>query len=293
MSFSPESFDRLLADKLAQALPPAYEPAHWDQLEDQLQHLNHALQAAQSVGPASGPVAAPLAGKLATLGVSALLAGLTAVNGYFFYAATVARQTPTATLAPRELPIPVPQRQLVLPPAPAAVVTLPTPSPRAAAPSRIRLTAPSSAPVSVATTSPAVSEPLRVEAAPAAPVPAAAATVTPVAPASAVASPTDSSTATGRSESVARPAAETPVSRLPAAPNVITPNGDGLNDRFELPLPAGSCRLTVYDRANRVCFTAERYDNAWDGGNLPAGQYLYLIEPTGGRPTPGFLTIVR
>ena len=80
-----------------------------------------------------------------------------------------------------------------------------------------------------------------------------------------------------------------------AIPNIITPNGDGLNDRFELPLATGTCRLTVFDRTSRVVFSAERYNNAWDGGTLPDGQYRYLLEMTGPTPwrTTGGLEISR
>ncbi len=301
MSFSPESFDRLLADKLAQASPPAYEPAHWDQLEDQLQHFNQAVHAAQPAAsaPASLPVAAPLAGKLATIGVSALLAGLTAVNGYFFYAATTAREaTPAVNVTQPMAAAPAPPRVEV------PVTSVPTTRP-AVAPSRFVATAPARpaarratrVSIPVAAPSPLPSHPAASEAPTVQPFAAAAPAPAPTgvdatAPAS-VASRPDSATAS-RSGAAGREAA-TPDDRSLAVPNVITPNGDGLNDHFELPLAAGACRLTVFDRTNHVVFSAERYDNAWDGGNLPAGTYLYVIETTGTATwrTGGALTIVR
>ncbi len=304
MSFSPESFDRLLAEKLAQAAPPAYEPAHWDQLEDQLQHLNQALQQQAPAQAPAAPMAAPLAGKLATLGVTALLTGLTAVNGYFFYAAAVAREEGGATPA-REVPLAQPT------PAAVPVFTAPVPAAPTNEPTRIGAGAAAPAvtlrvarsPEPTPTTASAAGEEIVVSSVGEAvyeqmPTIAAPSTAAPVTQAAPVAEgPRVASTlADSASQTAPAVAAPTPMRALSQAVfNVITPNGDGLNDRFELPLPAGACRLKIYDRANRVVFSAERYDNAWDGGTLPAGQYLYIIETTGAATwsTTGPLTIVR
>lgn len=294
MSFSPESFDRLLAEKLAQAPAPTYEPAHWDQLEDQLQHLNSALQ--QAANPAAGgagvgaPAAAPLAGKLAVLGFGALLTGLTAINGYFFYATSKAReQSPAPLAAPARVSPSTPEPVVAEVIAPTAVPTAPV-----AAPSRVvRVPRPKTKAAPTPTLVPrfdyvTAAAPATVNVEPAAVPPSAAPTV--AAPVSSVAARVDSAS------SFTRPAGElSAIHPLLTVPNVITPNGDGLNDRFELPLPAGTCRLTVFDRANRVVFSAERYDNAWDGGTLPAGIYVFLIETNGDArlPPSGTLSIIR
>ncbi len=62
-------------------------------------------------------------------------------------------------------------------------------------------------------------------------------------------------------------------------PNAFSPNGDGVNDRFEIrfiqPLP-----LTVVDRNGKAVYQNNEYTDQWDGGNLPAGVYYYdLVLP--------------
>jgi gliding motility-associated-like protein len=63
-------------------------------------------------------------------------------------------------------------------------------------------------------------------------------------------------------------------------PNVFTPNGDGVNDRFEIEAPQGVNRITfwVYDRWGRLQFKGESLNEAWSGGDAPAGVYFYTVE---------------
>lgn len=301
MSLSPESFDRLLAHKLAQAPAPPYEPAHWDQLEDQLQHLNQALQQAsaspQAAAGASGVAPAPVVGKLAAIGISALLTGLTAVNGYFFYATTEARTAATAAPAPvvAVAPAPEPSAPAVAEAAPDAVVAVPTPA--AASPADRRRTIVAAAPQAtpgvpdapVGAPEPA-SAPLAADVPQVAPVVSAA----PAAMAPATSQPAES--VAGRPDTLAQSRTPEPAEPQNAIVihNVVTPNGDGLNDRFELPFAAGTCRLTIYDRHDRLVYSAEQYQNNWDGGALPTGSYIYHIKPAGQeRPLVGSLRIIR
>ncbi len=65
-------------------------------------------------------------------------------------------------------------------------------------------------------------------------------------------------------------------------PNVFTPNGDGINDLFEIQgLPPYSA-LLIYDRSGKELFSMDPYDNSWDGrdvdGNLlPENTYWYIL----------------
>lgn len=69
-----------------------------------------------------------------------------------------------------------------------------------------------------------------------------------------------------------------------SAPNVFTPNGDGVNEKFEI---VGTADLTTYslnvvDRAGRIVFTTDNINDFWDGtlnGNeLSNGVYYYSIK---------------
>jgi gliding motility-associated-like protein len=80
-------------------------------------------------------------------------------------------------------------------------------------------------------------------------------------------------------------------------PNVITPNGDGLNDFFEirgLELYDNS-KVEVYDRWGNVVFSSDNYKNQWAGDDLPEGTYFYILEVDDPQGTvhKGILTILR
>ena len=68
-------------------------------------------------------------------------------------------------------------------------------------------------------------------------------------------------------------------------PNVFTPNGDGVNDRFPLLKDIqGETHLTVYDRWGLVVFSSFQ-GGQWDGTDrsgsvLPEGVYYYVLEYT-------------
>ncbi len=62
-------------------------------------------------------------------------------------------------------------------------------------------------------------------------------------------------------------------------PNVITPNGDGKNDVFEIKnvTKLTSSTLYIYNRWGKKVFHSENYNNNWDGDNLPDGVYYWHI----------------
>jgi len=65
-------------------------------------------------------------------------------------------------------------------------------------------------------------------------------------------------------------------------PNLITPNGDGQNDYFEImALPRGST-LQIYNSWNERVYFNKNYDNSWDAPGLSNGVYYYdLLLPNG------------
>ena len=72
-------------------------------------------------------------------------------------------------------------------------------------------------------------------------------------------------------------------------PEGFSPNGDGINDLFEIP-DIGRFEgnnLQVFNRWGNLVFEADNYDNSWDGSNtskltflgdnLPTGTYYYVF----------------
>ncbi|MEO1262421.1 MAG: gliding motility-associated C-terminal domain-containing protein [Bacteroidota bacterium] len=87
------------------------------------------------------------------------------------------------------------------------------------------------------------------------------------------------------------------------APSIITPNGDGMNDAFVIPcfgkedgFPANVVK--IYNQWGDQVFHAAPYQNNWqgtfDGEDLPAGTYFYVIDlGNGEKPMSGYLIIQR
>jgi gliding motility-associated-like protein len=85
-------------------------------------------------------------------------------------------------------------------------------------------------------------------------------------------------------------------------PNVITPNGDGQNDRFMIEFMEyfPGTQLTIFNRWGNVVFDQSNYDqyqvmnNGWDPEDLSAGVYFYELKvPQVREVVSGNLTIIR
>lgn len=70
-------------------------------------------------------------------------------------------------------------------------------------------------------------------------------------------------------------------------PNTFTPNGDGVNDTWEILRVASfpTIKITVYDRWGQEVYktigypTSKQWDGTKGGGKLPASTYYYIIDP--------------
>lgn len=62
-------------------------------------------------------------------------------------------------------------------------------------------------------------------------------------------------------------------------PNVFTPNGDGINDNFEI-IGIGQfdrVEILVFNRWGNEVYRNSNYKNNWNGLNLNIGTYYYII----------------
>ncbi len=76
-------------------------------------------------------------------------------------------------------------------------------------------------------------------------------------------------------------------------PNIFTPNGDGDNQTFFIRnKPDGDVKLIITNRWGKRVFSADNYQNNWDGGDLPDGVYFYHIMADG-EEYKGWVEILR
>ena len=84
-------------------------------------------------------------------------------------------------------------------------------------------------------------------------------------------------------------------------PNLITPNGDNMNDAWDLSgiHNIANAKISVYNTQGKLLYQANKnYDNSWEGTEtngtpLPSETYLYIIEIPNQDPKRGYLRILR
>ena len=64
--------------------------------------------------------------------------------------------------------------------------------------------------------------------------------------------------------------------------NVFTPNGDGMNDVFEVDCERiVEFNIVIFNRWGNKMFESNDINNSWDGENAPDGTYFYIIKAIG------------
>lgn len=83
-------------------------------------------------------------------------------------------------------------------------------------------------------------------------------------------------------------------------PNTFTPNGDGINDTWNLTDLATfpSCSVNIFNRYGQRVFTSVGYGIPWDGtykgANVPTGAYYYVIDlKNKSKVLSGSVTVIR
>ncbi len=90
------------------------------------------------------------------------------------------------------------------------------------------------------------------------------------------------------------------VLKFPSIPNIFSPNGDGVHDKWEiayLNTYPGST-VDIYNRYGQLIFHSDGYNVPWDGtvnGNpVPVGTYYYIVNPKNGRKLmSGYVDVIR
>jgi gliding motility-associated-like protein len=77
-------------------------------------------------------------------------------------------------------------------------------------------------------------------------------------------------------------------------PNLVTPNGDDKNDRFEITNTSGRFDVEVYNRWGERIFKEKGYTNGWDLGNVSDGVYYFnIIDAESAQNYKGWVQVMR
>lgn len=77
-------------------------------------------------------------------------------------------------------------------------------------------------------------------------------------------------------------------------PNVITPNGDNMNDYFVIDnIQYWDNVLTIYGRWGNKVYEVTNYRSQWKGDDLPDGTYYYVLKINDGEEHAGHITVLR
>ncbi len=90
------------------------------------------------------------------------------------------------------------------------------------------------------------------------------------------------------------------VLKAPVVPNTFTPNGDGINDTWDIQYLNSypNCKVEIINRYGERVYFSNGYPVPWDGrykgADLPVGTYYYIITPGSGRKAiSGYVAIIR
>lgn len=83
-------------------------------------------------------------------------------------------------------------------------------------------------------------------------------------------------------------------------PNLISPNGDGINDTWVIPLPyvsGSNTEVIIYSSQGKIVFNTKNYLNNWPLEYLNLSSvnevYYYIIIPENSEPIKGAITIIK
>jgi gliding motility-associated-like protein len=78
-------------------------------------------------------------------------------------------------------------------------------------------------------------------------------------------------------------------------PNIVTPNGDAVNDLLEVKYlqfyPENE--IKVYNRWGNLVFEKKNYKNDWNAQSVSDGVYFYIVSITGGKEYSQILHVTK
>ena len=88
--------------------------------------------------------------------------------------------------------------------------------------------------------------------------------------------------------------------KAPLIPNIFSPNGDGVHDRWDIAFleTYPGCTIDIFNRYGQLIYHSVGYSKPWDGTvngkPVPVGTYYYIINPKNGRQQySGYVDVIR
>jgi gliding motility-associated-like protein len=90
------------------------------------------------------------------------------------------------------------------------------------------------------------------------------------------------------------------VLKAPLIPNIFSPNGDGIHDKWDIAFLESypGCTVDIYNRYGQLVYHSVGYSKPWDGTvngkPVPVGTYYYIVDPKNGRQKySGYVDVIR
>jgi len=90
------------------------------------------------------------------------------------------------------------------------------------------------------------------------------------------------------------------VLKAPKIPNIFSPNGDGIHDKWVIDYLESypGCTVEIFNRYGQRIYHSVGYDKPWDGiingSPAPVGTYYYIVDPKNGRKImSGYVDVIR
>jgi gliding motility-associated-like protein len=77
-------------------------------------------------------------------------------------------------------------------------------------------------------------------------------------------------------------------------PNIVSPNGDGENDTWEIGGEGvKTVDLRVFSRWGKLVYEQSNYNNDWNAQDLPTGTYFYQLKIDNVANCTGWIQVMR
>lgn len=90
------------------------------------------------------------------------------------------------------------------------------------------------------------------------------------------------------------------VLKVPQVPNIFSPNGDGVHDKWAIAFLESypGCTVEIFNRYGQRIYFSVGYSEPWDGTingkPVPVGTYYYIVDPKNGRKKQaGYVDVIR